>query len=112
MLSGFVRRRSLIWFSDVSESEIVCVVTSFHSTNRKSHNFKVEKIDEKYFVKLILSGSLIHFIQNVHLHLILRICVYVCIYIYIYIYIYTHSGYGKYSDPLTFFTLCYIAAIC
>ncbi len=31
------------------------------------------------------------------------------IYIYIYIYI---SGYGKYSDPLKFFTLCYIAAIC
>ncbi len=28
----------------------------------------------------------------------------VCVYIY--------SGYGKYSDPLTFFTLCYIAAIC
>ncbi len=24
----------------------------------------------------------------------------------------TYSGYGKYSDPLTFFTLCYIAAIC
>ncbi len=24
----------------------------------------------------------------------------------------THSGYGKYSDPLKFFTLCYIAAIC
>ncbi len=23
-----------------------------------------------------------------------------------------YSGYGKYSDPLTFFTLCYIAAIC
>ncbi len=36
----------------------------------------------------------------------------VSIYIYIYIYIYTYSGYGKYSDPLTFFTLCYIAAIC
>ncbi len=30
----------------------------------------------------------------------------------IYIYIYIHSGYGKYSDPLKFFTLCYIAAIC
>ncbi len=28
------------------------------------------------------------------------------------IYIYIHSGYGKYSDPLKFFTLCYIAAIC
>ncbi len=28
------------------------------------------------------------------------------------IYIYIYSGYGKYSDPLTFFTLCYIAAIC
>ncbi len=25
---------------------------------------------------------------------------------------YTYSGYGKYSDPLKFFTLCYIAAIC
>ncbi len=25
---------------------------------------------------------------------------------------YTYSGYGKYSDPLQFFTLCYIAAIC
>ncbi len=24
----------------------------------------------------------------------------------------TYSGYGKYSDPLKFFTLCYIAAIC
>ncbi len=35
---------------------------------------------------------------------------YMCVYVYIYIYIY--SGYGKYSDPLTFFTLCYIAAIC
>ena len=23
-----------------------------------------------------------------------------------------YSGYGKYSDPLTFFTLCFIAAIC
>ncbi len=23
-----------------------------------------------------------------------------------------YSGYGKYSDPLKFFTLCYIAAIC
>ncbi len=23
-----------------------------------------------------------------------------------------YSGYGKYSDPLQFFTLCYIAAIC
>ncbi len=23
-----------------------------------------------------------------------------------------YSGYGKYSDPLTFFTLCYIVAIC
>ncbi len=23
-----------------------------------------------------------------------------------------YSGYRKYSDPLTFFTLCYIAAIC
>ncbi len=23
-----------------------------------------------------------------------------------------YSGYGKYSDPLIFFTLCYIAAIC
>ncbi len=33
-------------------------------------------------------------------------------YIYIYIYIYIYSGYGKYSDPLKFFTLCYIAAIC
>ncbi len=28
------------------------------------------------------------------------------------IYIYIYSGYGKYSDPLKFFTLCYIAAIC
>ncbi len=28
------------------------------------------------------------------------------------VYIYIYSGYGKYSDPLTFFTLCYIAAIC
>ncbi len=35
-----------------------------------------------------------------------------CVYIYIYIYIYIYSGYGKYSDPLKFFTLCYIAAIC
>ncbi len=26
--------------------------------------------------------------------------------------IYTYSGYGKYSDPLKLFTLCYIAAIC
>ncbi len=26
--------------------------------------------------------------------------------------IYIYSGYGKYSDPLKFFTLCYIAAIC
>ncbi len=26
--------------------------------------------------------------------------------------IYMYSGYGKYSDPLKFFTLCYIAAIC
>ncbi len=25
---------------------------------------------------------------------------------------YIYSGYGKYSDPLKFFTLCYIAAIC
>ncbi len=33
-------------------------------------------------------------------------------YIYIYIYIYIYSGYGKYSDPLKLFTLCYIAAIC
>ncbi len=33
-----------------------------------------------------------------------------CFFIIIYIYIY--SGYGKYSDPLKFFTLCYIAAIC
>ncbi len=24
----------------------------------------------------------------------------------------TYSGYGKYSDPLKFFTLSYIAAIC
>ncbi len=32
------------------------------------------------------------------------ICMYICICIY--------SGYGKYSDPLKFFTLCYIAAIC
>ncbi len=32
------------------------------------------------------------------------VCIYMCIYIY--------SGYGKYSDPLKFFTLCYIAAIC
>ncbi len=32
--------------------------------------------------------------------------------LYIYIYIYIYSGYGKYSDPLKFFTLCYIAAIC
>ncbi len=24
----------------------------------------------------------------------------------------TYSGYVKYSDPLKFFTLCYIAAIC
>ncbi len=23
-----------------------------------------------------------------------------------------YSGYGKYSDPLKFFTFCYIAAIC
>ncbi len=30
----------------------------------------------------------------------------------LFIYIYIYSGYGKYSDPLTFFTLCYIAAIC
>ncbi len=27
-------------------------------------------------------------------------------------FIYIYSGYGKYSDPLKFFTLCYIAAIC
>ncbi len=26
--------------------------------------------------------------------------------------IYIYSGYGKYSDPLKLFTLCYIAAIC
>ncbi len=26
--------------------------------------------------------------------------------------LHTYSGYGKYSDPLKFFTLCYIAAIC
>ncbi len=32
--------------------------------------------------------------------------------VYIYIYIYIYSGYGKYSDPLKLFTLCYIAAIC
>ncbi len=31
--------------------------------------------------------------------------------IYIILY-YMYSGYGKYSDPLKFFTLCYIAAIC
>ncbi len=37
--------------------------------------------------------------------------IYIYIYIHIYIYIYL-SGYGKYSDPLKFFTLCYIAAIC
>ncbi len=30
----------------------------------------------------------------------------------LYIYIYIYSGYGRYSDPLKFFTLCYIAAIC
>ncbi len=30
----------------------------------------------------------------------------VCV-IYIYIYIYIYSGYGKYSDPLKFFTLLY-----
>ncbi len=27
-------------------------------------------------------------------------------------YFHIYSGYGKYSDPLKFFTLCYIAAIC
>ncbi len=32
---------------------------------------------------------------------------YTCIYIF-----YIYSGYGKYSDPLKCFTLCYIAAIC
>ncbi len=26
--------------------------------------------------------------------------------------LFIYSGYGKYSDPLTFFTLCYIATIC
>ncbi len=33
-------------------------------------------------------------------------------YDYFYITITIYSGYGKYSDPLKFFTLCYIAAIC
>ncbi len=32
--------------------------------------------------------------------------------LYIYICMCMYSGYGKYSDPLKFFTLCYIAAIC
>ncbi len=45
---------------------------------------------------------------------VIYIYIYIYIYtgIYIYIYIYIYSGYGKYSDPLKFFTLCYIAAIC
>jgi len=38
--------------------------------------------------------------------------VYLYIYIYTYIYISIYSGYGKYSDPIIFFTLCSIAAIC
>ncbi len=40
------------------------------------------------------------------------VCVYMCMYVCMYIYIYIYSGYGKYSDPLKCFTLCYIAAIC
>ncbi len=31
---------------------------------------------------------------------------------HVFVYINIYSGYGKYSDPLKFFTLCYIAAIC
>ncbi len=57
----------------------------------------------------------------IYMYVYIYICIYIYIYIYMYIYIYIYiymyiyilySGYGKYSDPLTFFTLCYIAAIC
>ncbi len=57
-----------------------------------------------------------------HMYVYIYICMYICICVYVYMYVciciciyvcvYMYSGYGKYSDPLTFFTLCYIAAIC
>ncbi len=40
-------------------------------------------------------------------HLFLCVCLFCCVGGYS-----SYSGYGKYSDPLKFFTLCYIAAIC
>ncbi len=38
-------------------------------------------------------------------HIFLHVLFYFC-------FVFIYSGYGKYSDPLKFFTLCYIAAIC
>ncbi len=57
--------------------------------------------------KIFQNNDYFHYIYIMEIIIILEY-----FFLYIYIYIYIHSGYGKYSDPLKFFTLCYIAAIC
>ncbi len=42
-----------------------------------------------------------------HIYTHIYIHTYIHIYTHAHIYIYTYSGYGKYSDPLKFFTLLY-----
>ncbi len=54
----------------------------------------------------------LQFLGELSLKVSVPMYVYMCVCVCVYIYIYIYSGYGKYSDPLTFFTLCYIAAIC
>ncbi len=66
---------------------------------------------------LYICNSCIFVYVCVYIYVYVYVYIYIYIYIYIYMYMYVYmymyiSGYGKYSDPLKFFTLCYIAAIC
>ncbi len=89
----------IIWYTDFWLS---WAVSSIH------RNKKYKKYFEMFYFtcnesKIYESFTFLNKLQETFLRYYIYIC-FRCICIY--------SGYGKYSDPLKRFTLCYIAAIC
>ncbi len=91
---------------DVTSSSACVLISecihSLHFIHRFSHQSSLPYLLTIFLQVYIYTYIYIHTYIHAYTHT----------YIYIYIYIHTYSGYGKYSDPLKFFTLCYIAAIC
>ncbi len=101
--------------------KLIRAISIYHAVSRYSnyrdrpiHRLKTSVLSERKQLKKKL--YVYHYIGS--MHCVLKFLIYQLLSVFLMlikknnIYIYIYSGYGKYSDPLKFFTLCYIAAIC